>query len=102
MNPWEWLARKVTKEVEKDISQVCSLEAVEKVDRQFWCDKVMDEYKKGPATADEVAYALGADILTIRPRVTELKKWGLLVTTGLRRTNDRGNKCAVLAYYAEV
>lgn len=99
MSPWEWLARKVTKVThKKDISQLCSEEAVEKVDRAYWRDKVMAEYEKGPATADEVAYALGADILTIRPRVTELRKARLLYAVGLRRTNDRGNKCAVLAY----
>ena len=38
-------------------------------------------------TSDEVATKIGESILTIRPRVTELKRMGLVVDTGSRRKN---------------
>jgi hypothetical protein len=41
-------------------------------------------------TADEVAYALGYSILTVRPRVSELKRMKLIVDAGLRRPNASG------------
>lgn len=44
----------------------------------------------GPMTADEVAAHLGLSILSIRPRITELSKAGLIVKTGLRRANISG------------
>ena len=40
--------------------------------------------------ADEVAKAMGASVLSIRPRVTELKRAGLLEQTPDRHRNDSG------------
>ena len=43
-----------------------------------------------PMTADEVAHRLGKSILTIRPRVCELKRLGLIKANGHRRRNVSG------------
>jgi hypothetical protein len=49
----------------------------------------------GGLTADEIAAIMGLDILTIRPRVSELGALGLAVKTGLRRRNARGSSCGI-------
>lgn len=41
-------------------------------------------------TADEIAANLGEHPLSIRPRVTGLKKQGLIIDTGLRRPSSLG------------
>ena len=41
-------------------------------------------------TADEVADQLRASILSVRPRVTELRRSGLIEATAERRTNASG------------
>ena len=50
----------------------------------------------GNATADEVADRLGLSVLTVRPRITELKRKALIVDTGIRRTNRSGRYAAVM------
>ena len=61
-------------------------------------------FGRNGATADEVVTRLqkmawpGVDALSIRPRVTELKAAGILVETGARRKNAKGNSCAVLVH----
>lgn len=55
------------------------------------------------ATADEVVYRLNlegitVDELAIRPRVSELKAAKVLLPTGERRKNRKGNSCAVLIH----
>jgi len=47
-------------------------------------------------TADEVANALNHSILTVRPRVTKLRKVGLVRDTGQRRANESGKRAAVM------
>lgn len=47
-------------------------------------------HKAGPLTADEVAGHLGLDRLAIRPRVSELKRLGLIQDSGSRRLNSSG------------
>lgn len=49
----------------------------------------------GSMTADEIASALNKSILTIRPRVAELAKEGLIEDTGIRRENDSGKLATV-------
>lgn len=49
----------------------------------------------GPMTADEVAGRLGLSILTVRPRVTELVKLGIIADTGTRRRNASGHTAKV-------
>jgi hypothetical protein len=56
-------------------------------------DRVFDFLKANhPAsfTADEVAARLGVSILSVRPRVTELLRGGMIVKTTSRRKNASG------------
>ncbi len=46
-------------------------------------------------TPDELADLIGASPLAIRPRITELRKAGLIVDTGCRRLNRSGRKAVV-------
>jgi DNA-binding transcriptional ArsR family regulator len=47
-------------------------------------------------TADEIAERLGRSVLSVRPRVTELKRLGCVEDTGLRRKNVSGKSAAVV------
>jgi hypothetical protein len=49
----------------------------------------------GPLTADEIAQALNVSILTIRPRVTELRRAQRIEPTGLRRKTAAGKNAIV-------
>lgn len=51
-------------------------------------------YPKG-LTADEVAKLLGESVLTVRPRVSELRAAGLIEQTPNRKLNDSGMSAAV-------
>jgi hypothetical protein len=53
--------------------------------------------RPGGATADEIAAAIGRSILTVRPRVSELKRLGAFVDSGERRANASGHAAAVMA-----
>lgn len=44
----------------------------------------------GDFTADEIANLLGVDIKLIRPRISEMKKKGLIAPTGEKRTGEKG------------
>src|SRR5262245_34263437 len=60
-------------------------------------ERVLQLYQSGEGfTADEVAAELGLSILTVRPRVTELKALGYLTDSGERRTNQSGLKAKVM------
>jgi len=48
----------------------------------------------GPQTADEIAEHIGLDILSVRPRITELKACGAIKDAGERRRNKRSGKMA--------
>lgn len=56
---------------------------------------VLNRFRQGDWTADEIAADLGISILTVRPRVTELKKLGHIEPTGGRRTNPGGSTVRV-------
>lgn len=47
------------------------------------------------ATADEAAEACGMDRWSIQPRVSELRKRGLIADSGLRRRNVTGKRAVV-------
>lgn len=47
-------------------------------------------------TADEVAGRLRLSVLAVRPRVSELRKAGLVIDTGRRRANRSGRSAMVL------
>ena len=85
------------------VAAACSAEAREKVDAAQLRRRTEAEFLLFPdgTTADEVAYRLKEDVLSIRPRVTELKseRFGaVLVETGRRDRNAKGNSCAVLVH----
>src|SRR5688572_19770987 len=66
-------------------------------------DKVATLYKHGyVGTPDKIAAALGISILTVRPRVTELIKRGLLIDTGARQKNESGHSAKVYRWAAPV
>ena len=48
-----------------------------------------------PSTPDEIADWCGASVLAIRPRMSELHKQGLIVDTGMRRSNASGRSAKV-------
>ena len=48
-------------------------------------------------TADELAFDLRRSILSIRPRVAELHRLGLIKPTGQRRLNESGMSATVWA-----
>ena len=88
-----------------DPSAECSAAALEKVDAARIKAAVATEYASRPlgGTADEIAAILVQrgqvpDILSVRPRVSDLKRERILVPTGERRENAKGNGCAVLQH----
>src|SRR4051812_42095146 len=57
---------------------------------------VLTELARGPATADEVALALGdLSVLAVRPRLSELRKLGKIAPTKDRRANVSGRMARV-------
>jgi predicted ArsR family transcriptional regulator len=49
----------------------------------------------GGATADEIAKDLDLSVLSVRPRVSELKRLGEIKQTGARRKNESGMTATV-------
>jgi hypothetical protein len=47
------------------------------------------------ATADEIAAAINYSILTVRPRVSELRRQGRILDSGVRRKNISGKSAIV-------
>lgn len=60
-----------------------------------------DLRRHGDATADECAARLGMDVLTIRPRFSELRKLGQIIPTNQRRPSSRGTASTVWHALAE-
>lgn len=58
-------------------------------------EAVLEELKRAALTADEAAAALDQSVLAIRPRLSELKRLGLIEDSGIRRTNESGKSAAV-------
>lgn len=62
-------------------------------------DKIFDVITAAGATGltpDEVALAMGADILSVRPRISELRDEGRVAPNGERRRNAKNNSAAVV------
>jgi hypothetical protein len=59
--------------------------------------QVLAVVKASPAgiSADEIAKTLNRSILSVRPRVSELKRQGLIRETGERRRNGSGMTASV-------
>lgn len=53
-------------------------------------DRCLQALSRRPMTADEVAAAIGEDILSVRPRITELHRMGLAFKTDARRPSSNG------------
>jgi predicted ArsR family transcriptional regulator len=77
-----------------------SIAAAQSIDNKTLQKLVAAELSKAPGTADEIAGRLGRNILSIRPRLTELKRLGRIVDTGIRRPNASGRSAAVFALAA--
>lgn len=77
-----------------------SRRAAEEVDAGTWRNLTLNALRNRPMTADEVAEYLGAEPLTIRPRVTELRNQKRIRDTGQRRKNRSGRSAAVWAVNA--
>jgi len=58
-------------------------------------DSVHNILKSKAMTADEVAAVMRESVLSIRPRVTELMRQGLIEDSGVRRENESGKKATV-------
>ncbi len=56
---------------------------------------VLAQLASSPMTADDCAYCLGEDKLSIRPRFSELAALGKIEDTGLRGRNASGRKAIV-------
>lgn len=56
---------------------------------------ILDVLEDNNMTADEVAAEVGEDILSIRPRMTELNQQGKIIKTALRRKNKSGRSAIV-------
>lgn len=90
----------------RETARQCSKEALEAIDRHTLLAYTLNAYFRalpGDLTADEATdrvkdMGLNVTILSIRPRVTELKKAGLLAETGNKRKNKTGKNCHALKY----
>ena len=61
-------------------------------------ERVLEAYHQhGSMTADHCAAVLGLSVLSIRPRVTELRKMRLLHDTGRTAPNASGKQAEVLS-----
>ena len=58
-------------------------------------EKALAVIRERPSSADEVSEALNESVLSMRPRVTELFKLGLIYDSGQRRKNQYGRNCIV-------
>lgn len=58
-------------------------------------DVVLNVIRHRPRTADEVAAALEMSVLTIRPRLSELRAKGKIEPSGERRPNASGKQATV-------
>lgn len=75
-----------------------SREAAKKCKPTYWRGRVVQAFREHDGdglTADECAEILGASVLTIRPRFTELYQRGYIERTEQRRRNRNGSTVAV-------
>lgn len=78
---------------EQSTSKQAAVEAASRAGTlRFQCLAALELY---PMSADQIAYHLDENILSIRPRISELRKMGLIEKTGKRRINDSGKQAIV-------
>lgn len=75
-----------------------SLDAAASIDARTLRLEVLAILARWPEglTADEVAAVIGRDRLAIRPRLSELKRLGMVRDSGQRRPNRSGRSAAVM------
>ena len=61
-------------------------------------DAVLEEIRRRPGTADEIAERLDRNRLAVRPRVSELKRLGKIKPTNERRRNR--SRCSAMVWRA--
>jgi hypothetical protein len=82
-----------------------SAEAAERVSKiaNLLCDLALNKIYENPSTGSEIVESLRErhpqiDVLSIRPRLTELKERGRIRDTGERRKNPKGKNEIVWEY----
>jgi len=83
---------------EKSKPRETSLEALEGMNKnrgEILRMVVLAQFEDGDFTADEVAGLIEEHPLSVRPRVSELAKRGLIYDTGLRRRSQMGRPSIV-------
>lgn len=63
-------------------------------------DRVLALLQKDAHTADECASRLGETVLSVRPRLSELVKMGLIYDTGLTSKNASGVRASIWRAWA--
>lgn len=79
-----------------DTTSLAAAKAIEPT-AQTLRDDALARLRVKPSTADEVAGYLCQSVLSIRPRITELKRLGLVKETGERGPNASGRMAHVYA-----
>lgn len=70
-------------------------QAAQSIDADTLRARVLAELHNGPGTADELAYRIRVDKLSIRPRCSELAAMGKITDSGVRRENSSGRRAVV-------
>lgn len=52
---------------------------------------ILQELENGPATNEEIAERIKEDITSVRPRMSQLRRMGLIDDSGKRISNEKGN-----------
>jgi predicted transcriptional regulator len=78
-----------------------SREAAETTNAATLRAKVLRVLANGPLTADECAAAMRCPILSIRPRLSELRELGKVEDSGERRFNSSGKRAIVWRLVAQ-
>jgi len=79
----------------KDTREAAQIDAAAR--KQALHALILDTFDEDMFTADEMAAEIGEDVLSVRPRMTELFRKGRIVKTPLRRANKSGKKATVWA-----
>lgn len=82
----------------KDTETSAQAATAVKVDADNLRDLCEAALKIKDRTADEVADAVGRGILSVRPRISELKKLGRVTASKSRRSNSSGHTAVVWSY----
>ena len=84
---------------ELNFASAARRDSLRSVDRSTRALEVLDALRGHPGglTADELATVMGREPYVVRPRLTELKSAGLVITVGRRASARTGKRIAVWA-----